>query len=448
MSDRMRRSPSPRAVGFPVMDRRSFVLTGVGGLAAAYGLSACGGDDDGNGGGSESKAPEKATGTVTFGSNASDPAPKKATAAVIKLFEADSGVQVRINTSDHESFQEQINNYLQAKPDDVFTWFAGYRMQFFAQRGLVGDISDLWEGKLGQEMTPALKEASTGLDGKQYFVPSYYYPWAIFYRKSVFEQHGWEPAKTWDEFKALLQQVQKEGMTPLAFADKEGWPAMGTFDYLNMRHNGYEFHKNLMAGKESWDSPQVKQVFQSWREIMPYHQKGALGRDWMDAGKSVGQKKSAMYLLGAFVGQVFTGKVYDDIDFFAFPEINPEHGQKAVEAPIDGYMMSKKPKNEAAAKALLAFFGTAKSQDAYLKSDPNNIAANKTANTSRYNALQRKSVELINSSENISQFLDRDTRPDFASTVMIPALQKFYNEPNDVDGLVKNIENQKKTIFA
>jgi multiple sugar transport system substrate-binding protein len=155
-----------------------------------------------------------------------------------------------------------------------------------------------------------------------------------------------------------------------------------------------------------------------------------------------------MYLLGAFVGQAFTGKVYDDIDFFAFPEINPEHGQKAVEAPIDGYMMSKKPKNETAAKALLSYFGTADAQNIYLKADPNNIAANKTANTSRYNHIQRKSVELINASESISQYLDRDTRPDFASTVMIPALQKFYNEPNDVDGLVKNIENQKKTIFA
>src|SRR5687768_13456725 len=99
MSDRMGRSPSPRAVGFPVMDRRNFVLTGVGGLAAAYGLSACGGDDDEGGGNGGSKAQEKASGTVTFGSNASDAIPKKATAATIKRFEQDTGVTVKINTS-------------------------------------------------------------------------------------------------------------------------------------------------------------------------------------------------------------------------------------------------------------------------------------------------------------------------------------------------------------
>ena len=28
----------------------------------------------------------------------------------------------------------------------------------------------------------------------------------------------------------------------MAFADKDGWPAMGTFDILNMRINGYDFH--------------------------------------------------------------------------------------------------------------------------------------------------------------------------------------------------------------
>ncbi len=44
--------------------------------------------------------------------------------------------------------------------------------------------------------------------------------------------------------------------------------------------------------------------------------------------------------------------------------------------------------------------------------------------------------------------MDRDTRPDFASTVMIPALQQFLNSPDDVNGLVSNIQKQKKSIFG
>jgi multiple sugar transport system substrate-binding protein len=62
--------------------------------------------------------------------------------------------------------------------------------------------------------------------------------------------------------------------------------------------------------------------------------------------------------------------------------------------------------------------------------------------------LQKKSAELVSGAKQVSQFLDRDTRPDFASTVMIPSLQSFINNPNDVDGLVKSIEDQKKSIFT
>jgi multiple sugar transport system substrate-binding protein len=111
-------------------------------------------------------------------------------------------------------------------------------------------------------------------------------------------------------------------------------------------------------------------------------------------------------------------------------------------------MLSKDPKNEDAALALLEYLGGAEAQNTYLKSDPNNVATNNQADTSGYNALQKKSAELISNAKQISQFLDRDTRPDFASTVMIPALQQFIKTPDDIDGLVKSIEQQKQTIFV
>jgi multiple sugar transport system substrate-binding protein len=442
MSDAHRRPPTPFAL--PSLTRRSVLQTGVAGLAAVYGLAGCGDDGDSASGGDDGGG-GKASGTASFGSNYSDPVPKKALQTVFDEFTTASGVKVDVNTVDHNTFQEQINNYLQGTPDDVFSWFAGYRMQFFAQRGLAGDISDVWE-KIGGNFSDAFKEAST-LDGKQYFVPFYNYPWAIFYRKSVWEKNGYEPAANLDDFKALLTKIKADGMTPIAFGDKDGWPAMGTFDYINMRTNGYDFHVSLMAGEEAWDGPEVKSVFETWAELLPFHAEGSLGRTWQDAAQTL-NKDSAMYLLGSFVGQQFEGEAFEDLDFFPFPEINSEHGQDAVEAPIDGFMMAKEPKNEAAAKALLEYLGGAPAQDTYLKSDANNVAANNEADSSGYNEIQKKAAELISSAGQISQFLDRDTRPDFASTVMIPALQQFIKTPDDIDGLTKSIEEQKKTIFV
>jgi hypothetical protein len=106
----------------------------------------------------------------------------------------------------------------------------------------------------------------------------YNYPWAVFYRKSLFQEKNYEIPKTLDDLKALAEKMKADGITPFAFADKQGWPAMGTFDNLNMRMNGYDFHISLMAGKESWTDNKVKQVFTTWKDLLPYHQEGALGQ--------------------------------------------------------------------------------------------------------------------------------------------------------------------------
>lgn len=433
----MFQSPAGLSPASVSIDRRTVLrgaLFGAGALSAPGLLAACGG---GPGGGDD---------TISFGSNYSDAVPKKALAEVISGFEKSSKKTVKVNTIDHNTFQENINRYLKGSPDDAFTWFAGFRMQFFAKQGLATDISDVW-GDIGGDYSEGLKQASTGEDGKQYFVPFYYYPWAVFYRKSLWKERGYEPAKNLDEFVALCKRMRSDGLTPIAFADKDGWPAMGTFDYLNMRVNGFDFHMSLMRGEENWQSAQVKEVFTTWRELLPYHQKGANGRTWQEAAQALQQKQAGMYLLGMFVGQALPEDA-DDLDFFPFPEINPEHGQDSVEAPIDGFMISAKAKNVDGAKELLKHFASAKAQETYLKSDPNNVATNESADTGGYNALQQKAVELVTGADHISQFLDRDTRPDFASTVMIPALQEFINKPDDVDGLLKSIESQKKNIFT
>lgn len=383
--------------------------------------------------------------TVSVGSNASDAVPKKAYGNAFRAYEKKSGKKVKVNTQNHEDFQENINRYLQGRPDDVFMWFAGYRMQYFAEKGLLIEISDVWKDLKG--FSTAIKQQSSH-NGKQYFVPYYYYPWAVFHRKSLFSQRSYPQPKNWDDFIALAKQMHKDKL-PIAFADKDGWPAMGTFDYINLRTNGYDFHKSLMAGEEAWNGPKVKKVFDLWRELLQYCQPGALGRTWEEAAQGLQKRTAGMAVFGMpHPGQQFPKNEQDDIDFFAFPEIDPAYGQDAVEAPIDGFLIAKKSRNVDAAKDLLRFLGTPKAEDLYLAGDPNNIAVNDGADTSKYSALQKKSVELVSNAKQISQFMDRDTRPDFASTVMIKAIQDFIGNPKDVDGLVNGIERQKKTIFS
>ena len=473
MSDHARRSPSPTQFGFPAVSRRQLLL----GASAASVLAACGSSAKSGSGASTSAAAKAASsaaapattaaaassssaaattaaaaaaaGSVTFGSNFSDDKPKAAIQAMMDGFK---GAKVSINTVDHNKYQENITTYLQ-QPDDVVSWFAGYRMRFFAAKGLVGDVSDVWSKLDG--FSDAFKTASTGDDGKQYFVPLYYYPWAIHYRKSLFTEKGYKVPTTWADFMALADKMKTDGITPLVAANDGKWPQMGMFDQLNMRTNGYKFHVDLMAGKEKWTDDRVMNVFKTWEKLIPLQQTGANGRTWQQGADALGKKETGMYLLGTFVTSNFDPKkdpaaqaIIDDIDFFNFPEIDAKIGADAVEAPIDGFMMAAKPKNAAAAKALLAYIGTSAAEQAYLKVDPSSVAANSKADTGGYSVLQKKSADFVGKAKSIAQFMDRDTNPEFASNVMGPAIASFLDNPSTIGDTLKSVEEKKGAIFT
>ena len=431
------RFPSAPVSGF---SRRT--LLGGALAVGALGLSAC------TSGGTSTTPGAAASGEVTFGNKQADPVPKAAIEAVAKAFQdANAGLTVKMNTVAHTTFQENINNYLQGSPDDAFGWFAGYRARFFASKNLVGDLSDVYNGIQG--IPEGLKKACSTEDGKRIVIPATYYPWVVLYRKSVWQENGYTVPKTIDEFKALGDKMKGKGLAPLAFADKDGWEAMGTFDILNLRVNGYDYHINLLAGKEDWTSDKVAKVFDLWKGLLPYHQADALGRSWQEAAQALQKGQAGMYYLGTFAAQQFAkGAEQDDLDFFVFPEVDSTIGTGAIEAPTDGYMMSRRPKNEAGAKKWLGYLGTDKAQNILVQADPSVIATSQGADVTKYTDLQKKMLAVLKDAKEVALFLDRDSRPDFASTVMGPAIQSFIKNPDDITSILKNVEAQKKSIFA
>jgi len=433
--------PSPSSWASEV-ERRTVLKGGaaLGAVTLGSGLLAACGSSDGFSG-----SIGDAAGVLNVGSNASDPDPQAGLAAVAAAYMASNpDVTVNINTLDHNTYQENINTILQAQDDDVLAWFAGFRNKFFADQGLVGDISDVWDNVTG--LGEGFKAASTASDGNQYFIPTNYYTWAVNYSKSLFAEKGYKEPGSFDELVGLAEDMMSDGITPFVFANDGKWPIMGTFDVLNMRVNGYDYHIELMGGDHSWTDPEVKDVFTQWEALLPFHQTGANGRTWQEGAQALQDGEAGMYLLGTFAAS-HSPELAADMDFFNFPAIDSSIGAGALDAPIDGFQMVASPTNEAAAKELLLFMSTAESQDAYLSEDPSVVASNSGANTSVYNDLQKKSAELANAATGISQFLDRDTIPDFAGACG-DMFAEFIEDPSKVDGLLADLEDKKVAIFA
>jgi multiple sugar transport system substrate-binding protein len=447
-------TPSAADPGTTTQPSRRSVLKGMAGAAGLVTvpsavLAACSSSkkksSSSSSGGSSSAA---GGGAITFGSNYSDAAPKAAFASLTQAATAKTSTKITVNTTDHNTFQNNISNYLQGTPDDLATWFAGYRLQFFAAQNLLTPIDDVWD-KIGGNFNDAAKSLSKGLDGKYYMVPLYNYPWVVFYNKSVFSSKGYTVPTTWDDFVALAKQMQKDNLIPLAFADKDGWPALGTFDIINLRVNGYDYHITLMKHEVPWTDKGVTDVFDHWAQILPYCQKGATGRIWQDAAKALENKKAGMMFQGSNqVAANYAPANLKDLDFFVYPTINTQFGTDYMDAPTDGFMLPKKAKNAAAAKAVLEYIGTADAEATFLKTDAWDVGLANGLVAPTYNDIQKKAVAEIGKCKNVAQFMDRDTVPDMA-TAMISLIQSFIDNPStsNIKKIQQSAEDQAKSIF-
>jgi multiple sugar transport system substrate-binding protein len=386
--------------------------------------------------------PPSAGGMLTLGSNHSDPVPKAALQDVVDAFTAATGIDVRVNTVEHAAFQNQLSNYLQGKPDDVFTWFAGYRMRFFADQGLAGEVSDVWT-----ELTPhygeGFRSASSALDGRKFFVPFYTYPWVLIYRRSLWARNGYAPPESWQDLLKLAKQMDADGLVPIAFGDREGWPAMGFFDILDLRLNGYDFHLALLDGRESWRDERVRNVFVQWRKLLPYLQPAALGRTWQEAARSAFTEQAGMFFAGTFAGEQATPEQAADLDLLEFPAFGTQwDDERAIDAPVNGFMLSRDPLDRHAATAFLKFVASGPAQEIWTEANPNYVAAASDADTSHYSPLQRRAAEILGSARRLAQFFDRDTRPDFSGQAgMQSLLTDFLAEPDrDLDAYLATIQ--------
>lgn len=389
--------------------------------------------------------PEAGPGSVRFASTWQGDT--EALRSVVENFTAKTGIEVKVNEVDGPTFSDQINAYLQGRPDDIYTWFGGYRMRYYAEQGLVQDLSDVWD-EIGSSISQAFRDSSTGNDGKQYLIPFYNYPWVILYRQSVFKENGYEIPKTLDELMVLAEEMEKDGLVPFAFADQDGWPAQGWFDIINMRLNGYQFHVDLLAGKEKWTNQRVADVFETWKMFLPYYGDlaAALGRTWQNGANLMIKKQAGMLFFGTFAGTVATDPDdHEDLDFFAFPVFsNQFDDERGIDAPINGFLVGARSptldENMEAVKAFAAYLGSAEAQSIFLAENPNFVAASNKVDTSQYVRLQRKAAEIIAESGAIAQFLDRDTDPAFAGQ-MSAFLQDWLVDPDqDMDPFLQRIQ--------
>ena len=384
---------------------------------------------------------------LIYNSYMSDPDPRVADADSVQIFQEDHpDYEIVHSIVAHEDFKQAIRAYLTAStPPDVMTWFAGNRARFFIDNDQIMDISDVWESEGWNESYPKGFQALSTVDGKQYFLPTSWYWWAVYYRPSIFAELNLEPPETWEEFMEVNETLKENGITPLAIGTKWRWTAAAWFDYLNMRINGPQFHIDLMLCKESYDDPRVAKVFEYWGELLEngYFLEDAAAYSWQEALEPFIAGDAAMYLMGDFIRDSLPDETEADLDFFRFPIIDPSV-PIGEDAPTDGFFIAANSQHPEAAKEFLAYLGGVDYQTLFAE-DLGRLPTNSGVDRTMFTAQQQKGMELIDGADFVAQFYDRDTTPELADEGM-NAFMAFWDDPDSIADLLADLEAARQEI--
>ncbi|MFF5546928.1 ABC transporter substrate-binding protein [Streptomyces olivaceoviridis] len=420
--------------------RRRF-LAGLGAAGATALLSGCVT--------SASSAKSSSKGPVTLQSNLSAPQAKAAMEDLVAAYAKKGEGRASLNTVAAETFRTQLPTYLtSANPPDVYTWYPGSVADTYARKNLLLDLDDVWNTSPDlKRYSKALHSLCTASSGKKVFVPTTYYWWGMFYRKSNFAKWGVSAPSSWDEFLDLCDQLKSKGVAPIGLGagGNTPWVASAWFDYLDIRINGAAYHCRLLAGRHRFDDPEVRKVFDRWREVLPYFDPDGTALAFQDASTALLNGRTGMMLIGTFFADATPKSALDDIDFFRFPVIDPKV-PLAEEAPTDGYFASARTGHRDQVADLMRYLATAEAQEIYIKGSSGTVLPCNPDAEDAGTALVKKGREHIEQAAELTQFFNRDSS-DALQPTADTALTKFIARPKDVGGILRDWQRDAEKIW-
>ena len=226
----------------------------------------------------------------------------------------------------------------------------------FLDAGLFADISDL-------DVLSETKSAYLDMDKQLEFIPqdgTYGLPYAanaagILYNKDMFEQHGWETPETWNEFTALCEQIQSEGVQPLYFGFKDTWTCLAPWNALAVSLADPQLCSQVNNGTTTFTKA-YDETAEKMKALLAYGEPNPTAYSYNDACTAFARGQSAMYTIGSYaISQIKSVNPDMNIGTFTFPA-NEKEADNVLNSGIDvQFCVMKSCENKEAAYEVLRF---------------------------------------------------------------------------------------------
>lgn len=186
-----------------------------------------------------------------------------------------------------------------ALPDIYFSW-NGQWARNFIDGGIAADLTDLiapeteWGGTFGETSLEAFK-----FDDRYYAVPLYNNAKFVGFNKRAFAEAGIKVPKTFADLISACKPLREAGYEPMAFGNKDGWPALHYLQQLFAYNVPDDVLKRDFDPKTAtWDDPGYLDALAQFKRLSTEctgSKDGANGVLYTTAQENFANERSAMY---------------------------------------------------------------------------------------------------------------------------------------------------------
>lgn len=238
---------------------------------------------------------------------------------------------------------------------------------YYVDAEILADVSD-YEG------LKDIKQAYLDIGEALEFVPTegtYGVPYVanaagILYNRDLFEEHGWEIPRTWDELISLCEEIQAEGILPFYFGFRETWTCLAPWNAIAVDLAPADLCKQVNRGEATFTEG-YRESAEKYLQLLDYGPKDPFAYGYNDACTAFANGQSAMYTIGSYaVPQILSVNPDMNIDSFVMPASDDENGN-TLNSGIDlQFCVTAACENKEAAYEVLDFLYADESIQQYI----------------------------------------------------------------------------------
>lgn len=250
-----------------------------------------------------------------------------------------------------------------------------------------------------------------------------------------------------------MDQMVANGDTPWAIGLESGaasgWPATDWIEDIMLRTAGPEVYDQWVNHEIHWTDPRVKEAFEIFGKIArnsDYVYGGPTTVLATNFGDSVSElftdpPRAMMHRQASFITSFITDanpdvKIGEDVSFFGFPMIKPEHGNPMLGA---GDMIAQFRDNPEAAE-FMNFLASAEAQEIWVNRLGKLGTNNKIDPAAYPDDLTREMAELLNSAD-VFRFDGSDSMPAAVGSGAFWEGMLMYVGGEDLDDVLEYIDS-------